>query len=145
MSTSKVKKILRQFLAFGGISGIGWCLDFAVYTLLNPKLGAVYSNMISSAVGVSFVFWVSTRRTFANNIHRLSLPWKYVIYLLYQCCAITLASVAIGGIEHGLQLLSAQLDIGLLLKYSYILAKILVTPFTLIINFVVMKILVEKI
>ena len=139
------KKVFKQFLAFGGISGIGWCLDFAVYTLLNQKLGAVASNMISAAIGVSFVFWCSTRKTFANNIHRLSLPMKYLIYLLYQCCAITLASVAIGWIEKWVQTVSVQIGMSLLLEYSYIAAKILVTPFTLAINFIVMKILVEKI
>ena len=98
--------------------------------------------MISATVGVTFVFWVSTRKTFKNNIKRLSLKWKYLIYLAYQICAILGASVLIAFVE---KTVIPAIGWELLLKYSYIAAKIIVTPFTLALNFVVMKILVEKV
>ena len=98
--------------------------------------------MISAAVGVSFVFWVSTRKTFKNNIRRLSLKWKYLIYLAYQILAILGASVLIAFVQ---KTVIPAIGWELLVKYSYIAAKIIVTPFTLCLNFVVMKILVEKV
>ncbi len=139
---SRLPKLLKQAIAFIGISGLGWIIDFAIYTLLNQWIEATYANMISAAVGVSFVFWVSTRKTFRNNIKRLSLKWKYLIYMVYQICAILGASFLIGFVESSIV---PAIGWEILIKYSYIAAKIMVTPFTLALNFVVMKILVEKV
>lgn len=139
---SKIPKLLKQAFAFIGISGIGWCIDFVIYLLLNQFIEAQYANMISAAAGVSFVFWVSTRKTFKNNIKRLSLKWKYLIYLVYQVGAILGASALIAFVQ---KTVIPAVGWELLLRYSYIAAKIIVTPFTLCLNFIVMKILVEKV
>lgn len=79
-----MKKLFLQVLKFIGFSGIGWILDFSVYT----GLGFFSSNLdlnnrISSWVGVTFVFIFATRKVFKNN-SRISLKWKYFIYILYQ-------------------------------------------------------------
>lgn len=139
---SRFGKLIKQAFAFIGISGIGWLIDFGIYILLNQWIDAKYANMISAAAGVSFVFWVATRKTFKNNIRRLSLPWKYLIYLVYQVGAILGASVLIAFVQ---DTVIPAIGWELLVKYSYIAAKIMVTPFTLALNFVVMKILVEKV
>ena len=36
-TSGKLRDLLRQALRFIGLSGIGWLLDFAVYTLLSIK------------------------------------------------------------------------------------------------------------
>ena len=137
----KITKLIRQFIAFFGISGIGWCIDVGIYMLLNQWMEAVYANLISATVGVSFVFWVSTRKTFYKNLNRISIRGKYCIYLIYQCCAITVASFVIGMIKNMLLYYGGEI----LINYSNILAKIMVTPFTMILNFLFMKLLIEKI
>ena len=59
-------KLIKQAFKFFGISGIGWLIDFLIYTILTSvlKINVDVSNMISSLVGVSFVFLVSTRKIF---------------------------------------------------------------------------------
>ena len=79
MSTapSKLRALLMQALRFVGLSGIGWLLDFTVYTLLSTRVSNLAAvNMISSLVGASFVFAFSTRFVFRDN-HRIPLFWKY--------------------------------------------------------------------
>lgn len=127
---------------FFGISGIGWILDFSVYIFLNSQFKMpMVANIISATVGVSFVFWVSVRKTFAINNSGYKLSKKYAFYLVYQVMAISVASFLIGKIEGVL----ITINLEILFKYSYILAKILITPLTMIINFSVMKYLIEKI
>ena len=83
-----MKKLFIQAIRFIGLSGIGWILDFTTYTVLGViSANLVLNNTISSWVGVTFVFLLSTRIVFKNN-SKIPLKWKYVIYLLYQCVLI---------------------------------------------------------
>lgn len=85
-----MKKLFIQAIRFIGLSGIGWILDFTTYTVLGViSANLVLNNTISSWVGVTFVFLLSTRIVFKNN-SKIPLKWKYVIYLLYQCVLIFL-------------------------------------------------------
>ena len=60
-----MKKLLLQALKFLGLSGIGWILDFSVYTILGFfSENLVLNNYISSWVGVTFVFIFATRKIF---------------------------------------------------------------------------------
>ena len=89
MSTapSKLRALLIQALRFVGLSGIGWLLDFTVYTLLSTRVSNLAAvNMISSLVGASFVFAFSTRFVFRDN-HRIPLFWKYCVYIAYHFAA----------------------------------------------------------
>ena len=77
-----MKKLFIQAIRFIGLSGIGWILDFTTYTVLGViSANLVLNNTISSWVGVTFVFLLSTRIVFKNN-SKIPLKWKYVIYLL---------------------------------------------------------------
>lgn len=137
-----MKKITIDILKFVGVSGIGWLIDVLIYLTLSSiiKLNVDISNMISSLVGVSFVFLVSTRKIFVNN-SKINLKLKYIIYIVYQLILIYLASLAILSLKNYL----TSLDIKLVIKYVNIISKIIITPFTMLINFIVMKLLIEKI
>lgn len=137
-----MKKKIIEILKFVGVSGIGWLIDVLIYLTLSSiiKLNVHISNMISSLVGVSFVFLVSTRKIFANN-SKINLKLKYIIYIVYQLILIYLASLAILSLKNYL----TSLDIKLVIKYVNIISKIIITPFTMLINFIVMKLLIEKI
>lgn len=140
-TSGKLRDLLRQALRFIGLSGIGWLLDFAVYTLLSIKasnLAAV--NMISSLVGASFVFVFSTRFVFRNN-HRIPLIWKYCVYIVYQVILIVLISLLLSRIN---ELICACVP-AFIAAFSAVLSKIIVTPITMTLNFFVMKLAIEKI
>ena len=138
----KINKLLKQAVGFVGISGLGWLLDFTVYTLLGLIWDQYFlSNFISSCMGVTFVFIFSTRTIFKNN-SKIPLMLKYVIYLVYQLLLILAMSKVLSLIQ--LHVLSA-IAIPLVQRFSHILAKILITPITMVLNFIVMKCLMEKI
>lgn len=135
-------KLLKQMLKFFGISGIGWILDFIIYTSLTVFLTSRVdiSNMISSFIGITFVFLFSTKKVFINN-SKISLKIKYLIYIIYQVVLILIVSE----VMLYLKKYFFSLDIKLLLKYINIVVKVIVTPFTMLINFIVIKKLIEKI
>lgn len=139
----KLKKILKQFINFLFLSGIGWLIDFTLYLLFSNvfNLKIIHSNILSSIPAVTFVFFVSTRKIFAKNNSRISLKEKYLIYFLYQLILILLISL----LAQYLYLLSLKnISMNVELKLLKIIIKILITPITMLINFIVMKFLIEK-
>ena len=137
-----MKKLLGQIIKFVGLSGIGWILDFITFSLLGfVSLNLVLNNTISSWVGVTFVFVFATQKVFENN-SKIPLKWKYVIYLLYQCVLIFAISKLLNGINGWIQ---HNIEIEFILQFSAIVSKILVTPVTMTLNFLVMKGVIEKI
>lgn len=136
-----MKKLLVQAIRFVGLSGIGWLLDFCVFAILgNVSSNVIANNFLSSWMGVTFVFLFATRKVFRNN-SRIPLKWKYAIYLLYQLILIALVSQLLGFVNG---LLLDYVHISLIEQFSGIAAKILVTPITMLLNFIVMKNLIEK-
>lgn len=138
-----LKKILKQFINFLFLSGIGWLIDFTLYLLFSNvfNLKIIHSNILSSIPAVTFVFFVSTRKIFAKNNSRISLKEKYLIYFLYQLILILLISL----LAQYLYLLSLKnISMNIELKLLKIIIKILITPITMLINFIVMKFLIEK-
>ena len=124
------------------ISGIGWLIDMLIYTLLTTitPIPTIVCNIISSIISVTYVYIVSTRKTFTNTSTKRNLKTKYVYYIIYQVCIILLSSTLIG-------LLSSKLlgvSVAYLVKYRKIVSKIIITPFTMICNFIFMKYLIEK-
>lgn len=133
--------LIKQVVSFIGLSGIGWILDFCTYTALGFfSKNLVLNNMISSGVGVTFVFIFATWKVFQNN-SRISLKWKYLIYVLYQALLIYLVSRILSGIH---MLIVSYVTLKLILEFSPVIAKIVVTPFTMVLNFFVMKGVIEK-
>lgn len=137
-----MKKLLKQALGFIGLSGIGWILDFMTYTLLGFVSDKLFiNNIISSLVGVTFVFIFATRKVFQNN-SKIPLKWKYFIYVVYQLVLIFLVSKLLSIIA---LFIVENIDIAIVISLAGVIAKILVTPVTMILNFFVMKGIIEKI
>lgn len=128
---------MKKAIKFVFVSGLGFVIDFIIYNLLVLvfHLNVSLSNMISSLIGVTFVFFTSTKKIFENNTTNISLKYKYLIYVVYQVILILLASRVILVFKN--LFLNSNVDI--LVKYAKILAKIFITPFTLTINYFVMK------
>lgn len=135
-----MKKLIIQFLKFLLISGTGWLIDTAIYTILTVilKNNVIFSNIISSIPAITFVFFVSTRKIFLTHTGRFSLKQKYLIYILYQIILILTISI-IGQMLYNVS--EHFLSNKNLLK---ILVKLTITPITMITNFFVMKFLAEK-
>ena len=137
-----MKNLLLQALKFFGISGIGWLLDFGAYTLLGVFSENLFlNNVVSSWLGVTFTFVFSTRAVF-KSAGRIPLWAKYAVYLLYQAVLIFCISRLLEVIDGEIL---RQCGVEFIQKSSYIIAKIIVTPITMVLNFLVMKGLMERI
>ena len=136
-----MKKIFLQAVKFIGLSGIGWMLDFCTYTILKIiSSNIILNNIISSWIGVTFVFIFATRKIFQNN-SKISIKWKYLIYIIYQCILIFFISKLLNIIN---VMILNNITIDIITRCSFIIAKILVTPITMFMNFFVMKGVIEK-
>lgn len=132
---------MKKAFKFVFISGLGFIIDFIIYNILTLlfNVNVDLSNMISSMVGVTFVFFTSTKKVFENNTQKISLKVKYLIYVVYQLLLIFLASKVMLLLKNYL----VTFDISLLTQYASIIVKIFITPFTLTINYFVMKYLTK--
>ena len=136
-NNSNMVKLLLQVISFWGVSGIGWILDFATFTILCCFIyNLTLNNFISCFVGVTFVFVVAPQRIFAEKKPEL-LKYKYLLYLLYQIIVIYLVSILLFHINSFLECFDVNC--------SALLSKVIVTPILMTCNFVVMKFLIEKI
>ena len=134
-------KLLKKFCAFLLCSGIGWLIDFGIYWLLTAQFGfpVTGANYISSIPAITFVFFVSTRKTFLCRPDGLSKAAKYLIYVVYQLLLLTAVSFLAGWLHPVLQgALPALRD------YAKLLSKICITPITMICNFFVLRMIAEK-
>jgi hypothetical protein len=137
-----MKKVIIQAFKFFGISGIGWLMDMVIYsTLTYFGLHIIIANIISSFCAVTFVYLTSTKKLFINNNNVLNVKKKYILYIIYQVIIILASSYVIGLISN----LLLKTNITLIIKYYKIIGKIIITPFTMIINFIFMKFLIEKV
>lgn len=133
--------LFLQALKFIGISGIGWLLDFGTYTALGLFSKNLFlNNTISSWIGVTFTFVFSTKSVFKHK-SAIPLKVKYLFYILYQAVLIFFISKLVNIVDE--QILQMA-DIALIKNMSFVVAKIIVTPITMILNFFVMKGMVEK-
>lgn len=124
---------MRVFLHFGALSGLGWILDFGVFAIL-AEIFAVpgfISNFLSSYVGVTFVYFASLKMVFKRSgaDHKLFL----VAYWGFQFLSILFYS----------QILEMVATALLAVPFHQLGAKIIITPFNLISNFLFMKLLVR--
>jgi putative flippase GtrA len=131
-------KSLKQFFTFGCFSAIGWVLDFIAFSLLVRlfEFNGLAANVISSIVGVTFVWFSSLKVVFgrASKGHTRAL----VTYWGYQFFSIL-------GYSQILYLLASELHDAIAPEWvqsnADVIAKLVVTPFNLATNFLFMKIL----
>ncbi|RZI85099.1 MAG: hypothetical protein EOP38_06360 [Rubrivivax sp.] len=109
---------------FAIVSGIGWTIDFSVfYGLCEAGAPVFIANLAGATLAVLFVFFMSLRPIFLYQGGRTS--GKLVRYAAYQALAIPLASAVIDALDH--------------LGTGPLWAKLLVTPFTFLCNFLFMR------
>ena len=143
MTREKCKRILVQFLQFLAVSGVGWIIDFSVYSLLAylTEIKVILANIISSIPAITYVFFISNKKIFEKSNSKLSLKVKYLIYFSYQIVLLLCVS-SLGELIHAA--LSEVVVHDFLVKNLKLVVKILITPITMTINFIVMKKLIEK-
>lgn len=133
--------MLKQIVNFLGFSGVGWILDFATYTIFALlSVNLFLCNVFGAIVGVTFVFIFSTRYIFQNN-SKIPLITKYFIYIFYQALLVFLISKLLVWVN---LMLNQYGYFSFIIKFSPILSKILITPITMICNFIVLKGIIEK-
>ena len=143
LEDNRIFSLIKQAFMFFGISGIGWLMDMTIFTIIThlTPIEATYANIFSSIVAVTFVYITSTKKMFINKENSINLKAKYLIYVIYQILMIVLSSYIIGA----LAVILANLEYSFVIKFAEIIAKIIVTPFTMVINFLFMKFLIEKV
>ncbi len=141
----KLKKIFKQFLSFFVVSGIGWCLDFTTYIICTSifNMQVSISNMISAIPAITWVFIISNKTIFKSQNSKLNIKYKYIIYFLYELILVTLISYFGEGLHFILRTFYF-INNTFLINYLKIIVKIIITPITMILNFIVMKNLIEK-
>jgi putative flippase GtrA len=126
-----------RVIKFVFVSGLGFFIDFVLYSILIRliNLDIFVISLFTSLVGVTFVFFTSTKKVFENNTANIPLKYKYLIYVIYQIILILVCSkiiVYLNGIFE-------TSSVTLISKYSKELAKLCIPPVTLTINYFVMK------
>lgn len=143
----EMKKLILQAFKFFCISGIGWILDFSSFFLLTKflNLSVFVSNILSSIPAVTYVFFTSTKKLFINSKNqKISINCKYLIYLIYQICFVCIVSLIAETIYKAIFNYVTSLNISFILENLKVIIKICITPFTMILNFIFMKFLIEK-
>lgn len=129
---------------FVAISGTGWLLDTAVFMTLSGPAGwnVVVANIVSSSLGTLLVFTVSSRGIFRRNAG--PMPQKVGVLLLFNTVVILVSSVVLGIIAAQLAPAAARLGLDATPDSLRFTAKVLVTPVTLALNFIVVRFLLER-
>ena len=135
---------LAAFLKFGGLSGMGWLLDFALLLSMVGAFGVppFVANVISSSTAALTVFLVSRRLIFDRS--EGALGTRIAVYLLYTLCLITAAAWVMTLI---IQLLAGLAQANFYALSPAILtacAKVLITPPQLLLNFLMSRHMSER-
>ncbi|HEV2735564.1 MAG TPA: GtrA family protein [Longimicrobiaceae bacterium] len=135
---------MRKFIRFAALSGCGWLLDFCLLLVLVHAAAAppLLANLVSSTTAASAVFLVSRACVFdssAGGVHA-----RLGVYVLYTLVVILAASALVGVLASRL---ASPGVFGLLAgdaTEAAAIAKVIVTPPQLLLNFVVSKFLNER-
>ena len=135
---------LAAFLKFGGLSGMGWLLDFALLLSMVGVLGVppFAANLVSSSTAALTVFLVSRRLIFDRS--EGALGTRIAVYLLYTLCLITAAAWAMTLIIQALGGLAQANGFDPSRAALTAVAKVLVTPPQLLLNFLMSRHMSER-
>ena len=135
---------LAAFLKFGGLSGMGWLLDFALLMAMVGAFGVppFVANVISSSTAALSVFLVSRRFIFDRS--EGALGTRVVVYLLYTLCLITAAAWVMTLIIHLLAGLAQANGYAPSRAVLTACAKVLITPPQLLLNFLMSRHMSER-
>ena len=138
------KRLWTKIWQFLITSGFGFILDFSVYTILTSvfDLRVFIANILSSIVGATFSFIVSTHKVFETRKSRIPLFFKYILYIIYQIILIIFVSVLGDRLDVTIM---QNINFPLIRQYHKLFCKMLITPITMTCNFIVMRTISEKI
>lgn len=138
-----MRELVRQGAYFTIISGIGWCMDFTLFSIFSICLAipVQFANIASAVPAVTFVFFMATRHIFTVKKGGLSLWQKYIVYVAYQVVLVTAVSYLTAAVYHGIL---AYVSMEFVQEMGKIIAKCIVTPVTMCTNFLFMKVLMGK-
>ncbi len=139
-----MKKMFLQAVKFFMISGIGWLIDFSIYFIITKffNFDVFVSNIISSIPAITFVFLFSTHKIFCQSNNKIHLNVKYLLYVTYQILLLYFIS------KFGQFLYDTSVNYFNNAYFIYenykLIIKIFITPFTMVLNYIIIKLIVEK-
>jgi putative flippase GtrA len=128
---------LIAFIRFAGLSGCGWLFDLCLLTTLVEitQIGPAWANMISSMSAAAIVFLIARDRIFTSAGG--AAPVRLIAYVAYTALQVAIASAAIGALVHPIAAEAQGLGLAGVSTLAAVLAKIIVTPAQLALNFLV--------
>ncbi len=134
---------LALFVRFAGLSGLGWLFDITVLLILvGFGVRAFNASIISASIAALSVFLVSRHFVFERD--KRALGARLVIYLSYTICVILVAAATIQQLVNVFGSVVASHHFGITRTTMAAVAKIIVTPPQLLLNFVVARALSER-
>lgn len=130
---------LERFWRFAGLSGIGWLFDFTLLLVLvhSVHLHAGLANIVSSCCAALCVFLISRLIVFRGRENELSL--RLAAYLLYTLVLIFMASGVLGALTRFFTPFAIEHFGAYHSVLVAALAKIIITPPQLLLNFLVAR------
>ena len=135
---------LVSFLQFSGLSGLGWLLDVSILLLLVGASGVPVfaANIVSSSTAALCVFLLSRHFVFERRTHALGT--RIAIYMAYTLCMILAAAAALQAIVSFLGGLEVLRPMHLSATVLAGVAKVIVTPPQLLLNFFMARAMSER-
>lgn len=133
-----LKLHIPQFFHFAFLSMLGWLCDFVTFTLLVKMFGVpgFFANFVSSYVGVTFAFITTIRAVFKRSGEGGNT--FLFIYWVFQLVSISAYSQLLAVVVNILPNASQTVQ---MIGSAEITAKIIITPFNLITNFLFLKLI----
>ena len=133
------RPLLASFLRFGGLSGLGWLLDFCLLFAMVRfgRLPVFTSNLISAITAAITVFLLSRKLVFRAEDNFVLV--RVLVYAGYTLAVIVLASIAIKYVTAATQAVAGHFHLVLATATCVMIAKVIVTPFNFLANFVVAR------
>lgn len=144
VSSHRIRPLLVSFLKFGGLSGLGWLADACILLALVGLLGMApfAANFISSSIAALSVFLLSRELVFHKAAGRTGL--RVAAYLAYVLLVIAVASTGVQLLTAWLRGLAEAHGVGASATALAGVAKVLVTPPQLVLNFLVSRAMSER-
>ena len=126
-----MKKLFAQFMKFGVVGALAFCIDYGLLALLTEVFGVNYlvSATISFTVSVVFNYLASMRYVF-THIEAMSRRREFVFFSILSVIGLLINNVCMwAGVE--------------LLGVHYLIVKIAATAIVMVWNFVTRKIFLD--
>ena len=143
-ASSHRRPLLVAFLKFGGLSGLGWLADACILLALVGLLGMApfAANFVSSSIAALSVFLLSRELVFHKAAGRTGL--RVAAYLAYVLLVIAAASTGVQLLTAWLRELAEAHRVAASATALAGVAKVLVTPPQLVLNFLVSRVMSER-